>query len=43
VILCDNATGEWATRADPVGKRDLAVNASKCPREDVPDFTCAAC
>nr|WP_174549122.1 16S rRNA (uracil(1498)-N(3))-methyltransferase [Novosphingobium rosa] len=45
VILCDDATGEWAARATHVGKRDLAVTCEILlrPREDVPDFTlCAA-
>lgn len=45
VVLCDDATGEWAARATYVGKRDLAVTCETLlrPREDVPDFTlCAA-
>jgi len=45
VILCDNITGEWATRAVSVGKRDLTLECVTLlrPREDVPDFTlCAA-
>jgi 16S rRNA (uracil1498-N3)-methyltransferase len=45
VILCDDASGEWAARATHVGKRDLAVTCEILlrPREDVPDFTlCAA-
>jgi 16S rRNA (uracil1498-N3)-methyltransferase len=45
VILCDDASGEWAARATHVGKRDLAVTCELLlrPREDVPDFTlCAA-
>lgn len=39
VILCDNATGEWATRVVEVGKRsvDLEVVDHLRPREDVPD------
>lgn len=45
VILCDDATGEWAARAISVGKRDLTLECVSHlrPREDVPDFTlCAA-
>jgi len=45
VILCDNLTGEWATRAVSVGKRDLTLECVTLlrGREDVPDFTlCAA-
>jgi 16S rRNA (uracil1498-N3)-methyltransferase len=45
VVLCDDATGEWAARATHVGKRDLAVTCEVLlrPREDVPDFIlCAA-
>jgi 16S rRNA (uracil1498-N3)-methyltransferase len=45
VILCDDATGEWAARAAAVSKRDvtLTVEVQLRPREDVPDFTlCAA-
>lgn len=45
VILCDNATGEWAARVSSAGKRDVtAVPATMLrPREQVPDFTlCAA-
>jgi 16S rRNA (uracil1498-N3)-methyltransferase len=45
VILCDNATGEWAARVTQAGKRDvvLAVETMLRPRELVPDFTlCAA-
>ena len=45
VVLCDDATGEWAARATHVGKRDLAVSCEVLlrPREAVPDFTlCAA-
>ena len=45
VILCDNATGEWAARVIEAGKRDvmLQVETQLRPREAVPDFTlCAA-
>ena len=45
VILCDDATGEWAARAVSVSKRDVALTAETLlrPREQVPDFTlCAA-
>ncbi|HZU62701.1 MAG TPA: 16S rRNA (uracil(1498)-N(3))-methyltransferase [Novosphingobium sp.] len=45
VILCDDASGEWAARAVSVGKRDvvLACVERLRPREEVPDFTlCAA-
>lgn len=45
VVLCDDATGEWAARAVSVGKRDLALECEVLlrPRENVPDFTlCAA-
>lgn len=45
VVLCDDATGEWAARAVHVGKRDLAVTCEILlrGREAVPDFTlCAA-
>ena len=45
VILCDNATGEWAARVTSAGKRDvvLQVETQLRPREAVPDFTlCAA-
>lgn len=40
VILCDNATGEWAARVIHAGKRDLTLDVVEClrPREDVPDF-----
>ncbi len=40
VILCDNATGEWAARADIVDKRrvDVTVVERLRPREDVPDL-----
>ena len=45
VILCDDATGEWAARVVSVGKRDvtLTIETRLRPREEVPDFTlCAA-
>jgi 16S rRNA (uracil1498-N3)-methyltransferase len=45
VVLCDDATGEWAARVDGVGKRDLALTCVSLlrAREAVPDFTlCAA-
>ena len=45
VILCDNISGEWATRAVHVGKRDLVLECVELlrARGDVPDFTlCAA-
>jgi 16S rRNA (uracil1498-N3)-methyltransferase len=45
VVLCDDATGEWAARVASAGKREvmLQVEAQLRPREDVPDFTlCAA-
>ena len=45
VILCDNATGEWAARVIEAGKRDvlLQVETQLRAREAVPDFTlCAA-
>ena len=45
VVLCDDATGEWATRVASVGKREvtLLVEVLLRPREQVPDFTlCAA-
>lgn len=45
VILCDDATGEWATRVVEAGKREvlLAVETQLRPREAVPDLTlCAA-
>ena len=40
VILCDNATGEWATRVGQVAKRriDLHVVKRLRPREEVPDL-----
>lgn len=45
VILCDDATGEWAARVESAGKRDVVVvcEALLRVREAVPDFTlCAA-
>ena len=45
VILCDNATGEWAARVLNAGKREVVLSAETFlrPREEVPDFTlCAA-
>ena len=40
VILCDNITGEWATRVGQVDKRrvDLTVVEKLRAREEVPDF-----
>ena len=45
VILCDNATGEWASEVVSAGKRDLTLKVREKlrEREQVPDFTlCAA-
>ena len=45
VILCDDATGEWAARVSEAGKRHVAVELVERlrPREAVPDFwLCAA-
>jgi len=45
VILCDDATGEWAAQVAEAGKRTvtLAVARQLRPREPVPDFwLCAA-
>jgi 16S rRNA (uracil1498-N3)-methyltransferase len=45
VVLCDDVTGEWATRVTSVGKREVSVmvEALLRPREAVPNFTlCAA-
>lgn len=45
VILCDDATGEWAARVGSIGKRELMVTPEELlrPREPVPDFIlCAA-
>ncbi len=40
VILCDDATGEWAARVSDVGKRDLLLEVADLlrPREAVPDL-----
>lgn len=40
VVLCDDATGEWAARVETTGKREvmLEVAAQMRPREEVPDF-----
>jgi len=45
VVLCDDATGEWAARVSAVSKRDVVLIPETLlrPREQVPDFTlCAA-
>lgn len=45
VILCDDATGEWAGRVSHAGKRDLSLDLVERlrPREQVPDlWLCAA-
>jgi len=45
VVLCDDATGEWAARVSGVSKRDVALVPDRLlrPREAVPDFMlCAA-
>jgi len=45
VVLCDDLTGEWATRVGEAGKRAVVLmpETRLRPREDVPDFTlCAA-
>ncbi len=45
VILCDDATGEWAARVIAAGKRDVTLTVIERlrPREGVPDFwLCAA-
>ena len=45
VILCDDATGEWAARVITAGKRDVTLSVVERlrVREDVPDFwLCAA-
>ncbi len=45
VVLCDDATGEWAARVAAAGKREITLIAEVLlrPREPVPDFTlCAA-
>ncbi len=40
VILCDDATGEWAAKIIAIGKHDLVLGlaAKLRTREDVPDF-----
>src|SRR5690606_3287431 len=40
VVLCDDATGEWAAEVAQAGKRDLSLRLVKRlrPREPVPDF-----
>ncbi len=40
VVLCDDATGEWAARVVSVGKRDFALETFEKlrEREQVPDF-----
>ncbi|MDD3798784.1 MAG: 16S rRNA (uracil(1498)-N(3))-methyltransferase [Novosphingobium sp.] len=40
VVLCDDATGEWAARVASAGKRDVVLDVVERlrPREDVPDF-----
>lgn len=40
VVLCDDITGEWASRVAEVGKRDvtLVVETRLRPRENVPDL-----
>jgi 16S rRNA (uracil1498-N3)-methyltransferase len=41
VVLCDDATGEWAARIGHAGKREVALRVETLlrPREAVPDFT----
>ena len=40
VVLCDDATGEWAARVTALGKRELVLTVGERlrPREQVPDF-----
>jgi 16S rRNA (uracil1498-N3)-methyltransferase len=40
VILCDDATGEWAARVVDAGKRDVVLEVAEMlrPREAVPDL-----
>lgn len=40
VILCDDATGEWAARVVDAGKRDVVLEVAELlrPREAVPDL-----
>jgi 16S rRNA (uracil1498-N3)-methyltransferase len=45
VVLCDDASGEWAARVVAVSKREVTLTAEEHlrPREQVPDFIlCAA-
>jgi len=45
VILCDNASGEWACKVVEAGKREVVLEATDHlrPREEVPDlWLCAA-
>src|SRR5690606_28413013 len=45
VVLCDDATGEWAAEVAEAGKRHLTLRLAERlrPREQVPDFwLCAA-
>ena len=45
VILCDDITGEWATRIVSVGRREVVLEPAELlrPREQVPDLhLCAA-
>ncbi|MFM5953948.1 MAG: 16S rRNA (uracil(1498)-N(3))-methyltransferase [Novosphingobium sp.] len=45
IVLCDNASGEWAARVSEAGKRTVVATCETLlrPREEVPDFTlCAA-
>ena len=41
IVLCDDATGEWAARVTQVSKRELVLVPERLtrPREQVPDFT----
>ena len=41
VVLCDDATGEWAARVVSAGKREVVLDVAEMmrPREEVPDFT----
>ena len=45
VILCDDITGEWTSRVEEAGKREVTLRLAERlrPREEVPDFwLCAA-
>ena len=44
VVLCDDATGEWAARVSAVSKREVTLTPETLlrPREQVPDFTLVA-